>query len=316
MSLSLTLDSHSAALLGKLASGRTQPIHTLTPEQARAAGSALHALMRNDTPMHRIENFDLAYAGGTFRARLLVPVAQPRAVIVYYHGGGWTIGDIDGYEPMGRALAAASECSVLLVDYRLAPEHPFPIPVEDACFALEWAQQHLPAVHGKALPLIVAGDSAGGNLAAVVALRARDRNGPEIAMQVLVYPVTAADFDLPSYKEPSCQLLLTRETMIWFWNHYLPDQGGRMVAEASPMHAETLNGLPPAIVITAGHDPLRDEGEAYAARLVKSGVPVIFSRKADQMHGFFNLIDILPASRQCISEIAAGIVATLACRQA
>jgi acetyl esterase len=308
----MPLDSHSAALLSQLGCAGAKPLHTLTPEQARAASRAMLALMRNDTPMHRVEDFDLAYAGGSFRARLLVPVAQPGAVIVYYHGGGWTIGDIDGYEPMARALAAASECSVLLVDYRLAPEHPFPIPVEDAYFALEWAHRHLPDVHGKALPLIVAGDSAGGNLATVVALRSRDRAGPAIAMQVLVYPVTAADFELPSYNEPSSQLLLTREAMIWFWNHYLPDPHRRMAADASPMHAETLKGLPPSIVITAGHDPLRDEGEAYAARLIRSGVPIIFSRKADQMHGFFNLVGILPASRQCIEEIAAGITATLA----
>lgn len=308
----MSLDSHSAALLRKLGSAGAKPLHLLTPGQARAASRAMLAPMRNDTPMHRIEDFELAYTGGSFHARLLVPVAQPKALIVYYHGGGWTIGDIEGYEPMGRALAAASECSVLLVDYRLAPEHPFPVPVEDAYFALEWAQRKMIEVRGKALPLIVAGDSAGGNLAAVVALRSRDRAGPEIAMQVLVYPVTAADFESPSYNEPSSQLLLTREAMTWFWDHYLPDTDRRALADASPMHAETLGGLPPAIVITAGHDPLRDEGEAYAARLVRSGVPVIFSRKADQMHGFFNLVDILPASRQCIGEIAAGIVATLA----
>ena len=154
--------------------------------------------------------------------------------------------------------------------------------------------------------MFVAGDSAGGNLAAVVAVRARDRNGPAIAMQILIYPVTDADVDRPSYLDPENQLLLTRDSMIWFWDHYLPDVTRRTEPDASPLHTPDLTGLPPAVVLTAEHDPLRDEGEEYAQRLEEAGVPVDFQRHARQMHAFFALL-MLPGSERGFQQVVKAV---------
>jgi acetyl esterase len=164
--------------------------------------------------------------------------------------------------------------------------------------------------HNANLPIIVAGDSAGGNLSAVVARRARDQHGPAIALQVLVYPVTDANLDTASYTDPANQLLLSRDSMAWFWDHYVPDHARRSEPDASPLQASDLAHLPPALVITAEHDVLRDEGEAYAAALEAAGVPVTLTRYAGQMHGFFTVL-VLPTGAQAIDQIADFIEAHL-----
>jgi acetyl esterase len=200
----------------------------------------------------------------------------------------------------------------VLVEYRLAPEHRYPTAVDDSYAALEWVGTRLASIAGRDdAPLIVAGDSAGGNLAAVMALRARDRGGPPIALQVLIYPVTDADFDRSSYTDAENQLLLTREAMIWFWDHYLPDASRRMEPDASPLRTIDVGGLPPAVVLTAEHDVLRDEGEAYAERLAAAGVPVDFKRYAGQMHGFFTML-FLPGSERGFQQVVKAIRACLA----
>jgi acetyl esterase len=285
-----------------------RPLHELTPVEARALGGALGELSGAGPAMERVDEVTLdSDDGGTFRVRILVPTGSPRAVIVYYHGGGWVIGALDEFDTLGRELARRTNCTVVLVDYRLAPEHRYPAAARDAYTALKWVAGDL----GRDLPVIVAGDSAGGNLSAVVAQRSRDENGPAIALQVLVYPVTDCDLDNTSYGDPANQLMLTRDSMVWFWDHYAPDPVARANPEASPLRAADLSGLPPAVVLTAEHDVLRDEGEAYAERLRQAGVPVRFQRFDGQMHGFFTMVNVLPGSAAALALVTEAIDGSL-----
>ena len=197
-------------------------------------------------------------------------------------------------------------------DYRLAPEYRFPTAVDDSWAALGWAAEYAAELAGGPVPLIVAGDSAGGNLAAVMTQRAMARGGPSIAVQVLAYPVTDCDLDTTSYADPANQLMLTRDSMIWFWDHYAPDRRARAHPDASPLRAGVFSGLPPAVILTAEHDVLRDEGELYATQLVKARVPVLHQRFAGQMHGFFTMVDLLPGAGTAMDFIADGIEKHLA----
>ena len=286
----------------------TKPMWQLSPQEARSAGSGLKDLYGPGPDMHRSEDHTLkGHDGGTFRVRVHVPVAAPSAVIVYLHGGGWVLEDIEGYETLGRQLAEKSGAAVVLVNYRKAPEHPFPTPVEDAWTALQWAAENLEQFAGRPVPLFVCGDSAGGNLAAVAALRARDQGGPELAGQILVYPATDYDPTRASFHEPENQAFVTTEFMEWFWNHYVPAPEDRLHPEVSPLRSTSLAGLPPALVITAEHDVLRDEGEAYAERLREAGVPVEHRRWEGQMHLFFSLVNVLPASADALDLVAATV---------
>lgn len=307
----MALDRASTAFLQELADSAppgTPTLWEMTPAQVRAAGADRRARYGPGPDMHRIEEHLLdGHDGGVFRVRVLVPAQTPAAVLVHLHGGGWVLGDIDGYDTLGRLLAARSGAAVVLVEYRKAPEHPFPTPVEDGWTALQWAAEHLQAIAGRPVPLFVAGDSAGGNLAAVLTHRARDRGGPGLAGQVLMYPVTDADLTRPSYREPENQSFLTTDEMRWFWHHYVPDESARRHPEASPLRADSLGELPPALVVTAEHDVLRDEGEAYAQRLRAEGVAVVHRRWPGQMHAFFSLVNILPASAEAIDLVAAHL---------
>ena len=204
-------------------------------------------------------------------------------------------------------LAARTGCTVVLVGYRLAPEYRFPTAVDDSWAALRWADERRAELAHPGAPLIVAGDSAGGNLSAIVAQRAKAAGGPEIALQVLGCPVTDCDLETTSYTDPANQVLLLRESMIWFWDHYAPDPEARLHPDASPLRSADLLRLPPAVVLTAEHDVLRDEGELYATRLLKAGVPVRHKRFAGQVHNFFTMIDILPSAAEAIDYIVAAI---------
>jgi acetyl esterase len=304
----MAIDAATTAFLAQLAESGAKPIHEMTPQEARALGAMIKEMNGPGPEMVQVEDHIVSTPDGASLAiRVLVPQNEPRAMIVYYHGGGWVIGAIDEFDTLGRRLANQTGCAVALVDYRLAPEHRYPAAADDSYTALEWIAAHIKE-QGANLPLIVAGDSAGGNLAAVVARRARDRNGPPIALQVLVYPVTDADFDTASYTDPENQLMLTREGMIWFWEHYVPDAARRREPDAAPLRAEHLAGLPPALVISAEHDVLRDEGEAYASRLKEAGVPVELTRYPSQMHGFFTIL-VFPTSAEALAQIAAAIEA-------
>jgi len=303
----MALDEATTRLLAQLAESGARPLHEMTPEEARAFMAGLRESHVPGPEMARVDDAVVTVADGSFPVRVLVPDDSPRAVIVYYHGGGWVIGDIDGFDTLGRVLARRTGCAVVLVDYRKAPEHRYPTAVEDSWAALRWVSERVDEIAGARVPLIVAGDSAGGNLSAIMALRARDRGGPGIALQVLVYPVTDCDLNTASYTDPANQLLLSRDTMIWFWDHYAPDPSSRENPDASPLRAADLSGLPPAVVLTAEYDVLRDEGEAYAERLREAGVPVRHRRFDGQMDGFFPMVNVLPGSAAGIDYVVEAV---------
>ena len=302
----MALDEATVTLLAQLASTGTAPLHELTPAEARGAAAALRGQAGPGPVMARVQNARVRAAGGSFPIRVLHPVSQPRGVIVYYHGGGWVLGGIDDTDLLGRELARRTGCAVVLPGYRLAPEYRYPTAVQDSQAALRWTADHLGDIADGPVPLIVAGDSAGGNLAAIAARAARV-TGPPVAAQVLVYPVTDCDFATTSYTDPANQLLVSRDAMTWFWDHYAPDRPARLHPDASPLRAPDLSGLPPAIVITAEHDVLRDEGELYATRLLKAGVPVRHRRFAGQMHGFFTMTGVLPGSAAGLDFVAGAL---------
>ena len=306
----MALDSATVRFLKQLAEGEGKPLHKCTPDEARAFLSKLSELAGPAPKMRRVEEHNLKEPDAQARLRVLVPLDNPVGVLVYYHGGGWVLGSIDEYDTVARKLAERTSCAVILVEYRLAPEHHYPTAVDDSYAALKWFGDHVIDIAGREVPLIVAGDSAGGNLAAVMAIRARDRNGPSIALQVLIYPVTDADFNRPSYNDPENQLLLTRDGMIWFWDHYLPDTSRRNEPDASPFRTENLSGLPPAVILTAEHDVLRDEGEAYSSRLQEANVPADLQRYAGQMHGFFTLL-MLHGSELGFQQVVKAIKACI-----
>lgn len=308
----MALDVATTMLLEQMAAAGGKPLHELTPTEARAFGAAIAEMAGPAPKMARATDHAVPVDGGEIPVRVLVPPQGARGVIVYLHGGGWVIGTIDEYDTLARKLAERTSCAVVLVEYRLAPEHRYPVAVDDSWAGLVWAAENRADITGRAdAPLIVAGDSAGGNLSAVMAQRAKDRGGPDLALQVLVYPVTDASFDTGSYTAAENQLILTKEAMVWFWDHYAPDPARRAEPDASPLRAASLAGLAPAVVLTAEHDVLRDEGEAYARKLEDAGVPVDFRRHEGQTHGFFSLL-MLPGSERGFQQVVKGVKAALA----
>jgi acetyl esterase len=257
-------------------------------------------------PVDDVETADRTIDGprGPIRVRVY-GAGSGGPAFVYLHGGGWVVGSIESHDPLCRRLARRAPCVVVSVDYRLAPEHPFPAPLEDAWATTEWTAAHLGELGADGLA--VGGDSAGGNLAAVVALRARDRGLP-LALQVLVYPVIDADLDSPGYRELGEGLNLTRAKMAWYWERYLAGADG-FAPEASPLRATDLSGVAPALVQTAEHDPLAYEGEAYAHALEAAGVPVGLTRYDGQIHGFLRLGALCPRAFDALDEIEAALSA-------
>jgi acetyl esterase len=308
----MALDAETVTFLSRLAEEGARPFHTMSPPEARDMLATLRSRIGDGPAIARSFDSNVDTSNGAFRVRALIPNEQPRGVIVYFHGGGWVVGSIDDFDCLGRTLANQSGCSVVLVDYRLAPEHPYPRAVEDAWSALNWTARHMEELGGMGAKIIVAGDSAGGNLATVVAQRASRLGAPAVALQVLVYPVTDCDLDTTSYTQAENQLLLSREDMAWFWSHYAADPASRRDPQASPLLSADLRGLPPAVIVTAEHDVLRDEGEAYAERLREAGVPVDHRRFDGQMHGFFSLVNVLSSSTNAIDYVALKIRASLA----
>jgi acetyl esterase len=303
----MALDQATAALLEEMAASGLKPLHELTPAEARDRAAALRGEEAPGPEMASVRDTRVRASGGFVPVRVLTPGARPRGVIVYYHGGGWVIGSLADYDKLGRLLAQRTGCTVILVDYRLAPEYRYPTAVDDSWAVLRWSDEHRADLAGADAPLIVAGDSAGGNLSAIMAQRARAAGGPAIALQVLVYPVTDCDLESTSYRDPANQLMLSRQSMVWFWDHYAPDPEARLHPDASPLRNPDLLRLPPAVVLTAEHDVLRDEGELYATRLMKAGVPVRHRRFAGQMHGFFTRVDLLPGAADALDYVTAAI---------
>jgi acetyl esterase len=300
----MPLEPTSAQFVEELAAAGDPPLHETTPAIARMGDMIAAGLTGRGPDVGSVDNRKLDGENGQFRVRILRPVDPSRGVIVYYHGGGWVLGDIDlQYDFVGRDLANRTQCTVVLVNYRKAPEHRFPTAIEDSYTALTWVADE---VHTNG-PLIVAGDSAGGAIAAVMTQRARDTDGPRIDYQVLIYPVTDCDLERPSYLDPANHLLIDRDAMQWFWDHYLPDAEARTCPEASPLRATSLAGLPPALVYTAEYDPLHDEGLAYAAALTAAGVEVSHEEAVGQMHGFFQMANIFPGYDDGIALVSRHI---------
>ena len=292
---------------GKAAAGGP-PLWELTPEEGRAVVAANNAQIGAGPFVASVRDVVIPGQAGGIPARVYSPAAGAPGVVVYYHGGGWVLGSVDDWDASVRALAVASGCDVVSVDYRLAPEHVFPAAVDDAYDALVWVAGTL--ADGR--PLVVAGDSAGGNLATVCALRARDTGGPSLALQVLVYPVTDHDLDRKSYHQyDGNELILNRRDMAWFWEHYAPDPAARANPYASPLRATDLSGLPPAYIVTAEHDPLRDEAFAYADRLRAAGVPVEHRHYAEEIHAFFSFVNLLDDADKAVAEAGAAIRAAV-----
>ena len=310
----MPLHPQAQAVITQIAALARPPMSELTVAQAR---DGLTALLKVPGPaVGDVRDFTIAGAAGQpMRMRAYRPAdapAGPLPVVLSIHGGGWVTGDLDGYDAVCRALTNASGCLVVAVDYRLAPECKFPGGLDDCYAALEWLAANAASLGGRADRLAIAGDSAGGNLAAAVTLMARDHGGPVIRHQMLVYPVTNHAFDTPSYLELAEGYLLTLEGMRWHWNHYLPDAAAGANALASPLRAADLSGLPPALVITAEFDPLRDESEAYARRLAQAGVPVELRRFDGMIHGFFSLGNLFDSGRDAVALAGAALREALA----
>lgn len=298
-----SLDPQVAQLLSAAAASGAPPLTQCTPAEARARVRAGDVLCAAGPEVRDVRDVEVPVAGGPIGGRLYRPDgAEPTATVVYLHGGGWVTGDLEYSDPLCRHLAADAACEVLSVDYRLAPEYPFPTPLEDAYGALSWAADELASER----PLVVAGDSAGGALAAACGQRAGDGAGPEVAAQLLVYPVLDADFTRESYTVNRGMVLGPQE-MGWFWDHYLPDPRGRTHPAAAPLVAENLSALPPTLIVVADLDPLRDEGLAYAARLAESGVPVRLRHVPGLVHGFLRFSARVDAAAAEARAIAADL---------
>ena len=300
----MPLDPQARLVIEQMAAAGIQPAHRLSVEGARAALEARAALQAAAAePVARIEERTLPGPGGPLRLRLYYPTeAGPLPVVVYFHGGGWIRGSLETHDNVARGLANAAECLIASVDYRLAPEAKFPAQVEDAYAVTEWVARNAAEIGADPARLAVGGDSAGGNLAAAVCLMARERGGPPISFQLLVYPVMDYRFDTPSYRENAEGYVLYKADMEYYWRHYLADERDGSNPLASPLRAESLSGLPPALVITAEMDPLRDEGEAYAARLKQAGVSATCTRYDGMIHGFFGMGAVVDKGRQAIRE--------------
>jgi acetyl esterase len=309
----VVLDPDAAAVYTAFQEAGRPAYETLTAPEARAYYTQARFATNPEPPeLARVTPLAIQAPHGTIPARIYIP-KDPRRhdglspALVFFHGGGWVIGDLDSHDVVCRQLAVEAALIVISVDYRLAPEHKFPAAADDAIAATKWVAANARELGIDAARLSIGGDSAGGNLAAVVALAARDGNGPAIAGQVLIYP--AVDFAMThgSHSEPETSVLLTHSVIRWFRDHYLNGAADVDDWRASPARAQNLGGLPPTYVLTAGADPLRDEGDEYAERLRQAGVPVATKHYPGQFHGFFTMGKLLREANVAVSEIGAWL---------
>ena len=306
----MTVHSQCKAFLDQIAASGGRPLHELSPAEARAQGMPPE-LAGPEQPVHQIEDRRIPGDGGLIPIRVYRPsAASPLPALVFFHGGGFVLGGLDSSDRTCRALANASGCVVISVDYRLAPEHTFPAAADDAFAATSYISEHAADFGVDPSLIAVGGDSAGGNLAVVVALRARDAGGPPIAFQLLIYPWVDFTDDSPSTREYGADHFLTTEAMAWFADHYAPAPIDRRQPWVSPSHAR-LAGLPPALVLTAECDPLRDQGEAFARRLNEAGVQATSKRYDGMIHVFFNLGGIIEGAQTAVADAAAGLKSAL-----
>jgi acetyl esterase len=312
--LNMEIDPQARDFLDRLAAAEMPPIQEQTVAQARAQMNLSTQFLGPVPKVALVEDRRIPGPGGEFRARIITPQGAapgPLPVLVYFHGGGWVLGNIESHESVCRAIANASGLIVVTVDYRLAPEHHFPAAAEDACAAAGWVAAHAGEFGGDSARIAIGGDSAGGNLAAVACLMARDRGRPHLAFQVLLYPITDYNLHNASYRQFADGFFLSRGEMAWYWEHYVPKLDDRWHPHASPCQAADKSGLPPALVITAGCDVLRDEGEHYASQLQSAGVPVKLSRYDGMIHGFVRRHAFFDQGKAAIEEIGKVLRETL-----
>lgn len=307
----MPLDPDAQTLLDMVREAQRPAFETVGAVAARKLYEAgRRVLAPEPMPVASIEDRTIPGPAGAIPIRVYRPsAAATLPALVFFHGGGWVVGDIETHDTVCRHLAMRGACVVISVDYRLAPEHQFPAPVEDCVAATEWTAANAAALGIDPARLAVGGDSAGGNLAAVVALVARRGDSPRLSHQVLIYPATDAGMGHPSIERCGEGYLLTRDTMRWFYGQYLAASGEAADWRASPLLASDLSGVAPAYVLTAGYDPLCDEGDAYAARLLAAGVPVTHRRFERQIHGFITNGKVIRAADAALDEIAAWLKA-------
>jgi acetyl esterase len=306
--VSVPINAQAQQVLDDRAAAGVPPTWEQTPQEVRAGFAPVREQIGPGPDVASVRDILIPGQAGRIPARVYEPVTDPPGTVVYYHGGGWVLGSVNDWDAVTRALAVASGCRLVSVDYRLAPEHRFPAAVDDAFDSLVWVASALAG--GR--PLVVAGDSAGGNLAAVAALRARDSSGPAVALQLLVYPVTDHDLNRKSYHEyDGREFIVNRADMVWFWDHYAPDAAARANPYASPLRATDLAGLPATYVVTDEHDPLRDEGFAYADRLRAARVPVEHRHYGSEIHGFFTMVNVLDDADKAVADAGAAIRAAV-----
>lgn len=292
--------------LDQLAAANAPAFSDLEPADARVAYQQLIAMVpAPEAAIGGTRDLDMDGAEGSLKGRLYWPESPENAlpVLVYFHGGGFVIGDLETHDPLCRGLCAASGCAVIAVDYRLAPEHPFPAAPEDCMAATLWVARKAQSLGLDASRMAVGGDSAGGNLAAVVAQRIRDEGGPALKAQLLYYPATrVADEPTQSAIDNAEGYLLTRADMAWFFGHYLPDPGKIDMKQLAPLQTERHDNLPPARIVVAGFDPLHDEGVAYAEALEAAGSAVTLVEHADTIHGFMNFAGLFEGAARELAD--------------
>ena len=304
----MPLDPQTEAMIASVAGGK--PVDQMTVQEMRDALESRVAVTGGPPePVASVSEAQVPGTDGSIPVRVYVPDGgtAPRPALVFFHGGGWVRGSLNTHDNLCRSLANGAACVVVSVDYRMAPEHVFPAAVDDCVAVTRWVADNAANLGIDATRIAVGGDSAGGNLAAVVALVLRDVDGPDLVYQLLLYPVIDRNFETPSYVDNAEGYMLTREAMRYYWRTYQPDEALADDPRASPIRARDLSGLPPALVITAEYDPLRDEGHAYARRLEAEGVPTIYSEYAGTVHGFITSAGVLDLGKQGVREAGAAL---------
>jgi acetyl esterase len=304
------LDRHVKALLDQVAAMGAPKFWEIGPQAARAA-MKVSIFRTNEDPCGEIRDSSLPGPKGEIGVRVYTPLDSPASLLpglIFFHGGGFVLGDLETHDGLCRVLANESGCRVVSVDYRLAPEHPFPAAVEDCVAATEWVAENAGTFGVDASRIAVGGDSAGGNLAAVVAIIAKQSGAPRLRFQLLIYPVAQlGGAETVSMRENGKGYFLEKASMEWFTKLYCPDSDQRTDARLSPLLARDVTGLPPAYVVTAGFDPLRDEGKAYADKLDAAGVPVTYVNYPGMVHGFFSFRGLVPKAREAVAAASAAV---------
>ena len=302
----MKLDFATTSLLANMMLNEAPLLHTLRADEARLVFSEIYRSMPDGPESVSSKDITIDVEGGVIRGRVLTPKGAAQSVMVYYHGGGWVIGNIDDYDLVGRHLAEKCNAIVVMVDYRKSPEHKYPVPMQDCYAALNWVEANRKDIGAEKLPLIVAGESAGGNLATVMAQKTVSENGPKIDLQVLVYPVIDGRMETASFTAEDNQLFLNAELMTHFWDQYC-DPAERLNADVSPILADDVSQIAPAIILTPEFDILVDEGKAYADKLDAAGKLVAYKSFAQQMHTFFAMPDVLPVGFEAMNWVALEI---------